>query len=198
MLKAGDKAPTFSLDTQSGTQDSADLQGMRYVLYFYPADDTPGCTKEACNFRDNLVQFSSANVPVFGVSPQNAASKQKFAKKFDLNFPLLADLDHKLADAYGVWVEKSMYGKKYMGVQRSTFVIGQDGAIEHVWEKVSPEGHALEVLSYLSGDVATQAPAKAAKTRAAKAGITRAPASGKKTKPKASAAKKTPTNKAKK
>jgi peroxiredoxin Q/BCP len=151
MLKVGDKAPSFALETPAGAVKSSDFKGKRYVVYFYPADDTPGCTKEACSFRDNLVRFNSASVTVLGVSPQDVKSKQKFADKYGLNFPLLADIDHGLADAYGTWVEKSMYGKKYMGVQRSTFVVGADGKIEHVWEKVKPEDHATEVLAYLSG-----------------------------------------------
>jgi thioredoxin-dependent peroxiredoxin len=154
MLKIGDKAPSFALETPSGTVKSSDFKGKRYVLYFYPADDTPGCTKEACSFRDNFVRFNAASVTVLGVSPQDVKSKQKFIDKYNLNFPLLADLDHGLADAYGAWVEKSMYGKKYMGVQRSTFVIGADGKIEQVWEKVKPEDHAAEVLAYLGGGVA--------------------------------------------
>ncbi len=168
MLKIGDKAPSFKLSTDTGELASSALKGTRYVLYFYPADDTPGCTKEACSFRDNLVRFKSSNVLVLGVSPQNAASKQKFVKKFDLNFPLLADVDHALADAYGAWVEKSMYGKKYMGVQRSTFVVNAKGVIEQVWEKVKPDDHAAEVLAYLSGDALTPAKKPPVKKTAAK------------------------------
>jgi thioredoxin-dependent peroxiredoxin len=150
MLQAGDKAPSFKLESNTGPVSSASLKGARYVLYFYPADDTPGCTKEACSFRDNFVQFNTAGITVLGVSPQDVASKQKFAKKYELNFPLLADVDRALIEAYGLWVEKSMYGKKYMGVQRSTFVINAKGVIEKVWEKVKPENHAAEVLAYLS------------------------------------------------
>ncbi len=170
MLKKGDKAPAFALATQDGKASSAALKGKRYVLYFYPADDTPGCTKEACSFRDNLTRFNSANVPVFGVSPQDADSKRKFVAKYKLNFPLLADVDKSLAEAYGVWVEKSMYGKKYMGVQRSTFVIDEKGVIEQVWEKVKPEDHAAEVLAYLAGGAAAKTPKPAARPKKAPAG----------------------------
>jgi thioredoxin-dependent peroxiredoxin len=170
MLKKGDKAPAFSLATQDGKASSAALKGQRYVLYFYPADDTPGCTKEACSFRDNLARFNTASVPVFGVSPQDAASKSKFAAKYKLNFPLLADVEKSLAEAYGVWVEKSMYGKKYMGVQRSTFVVNAKGVIEQVWEKVKPEDHAAEVLAYLAGGSTATMAAKPAAKRAAATG----------------------------
>lgn len=150
MLKAGDAVPEFELMSQDGPVKSANLLGKRYVLYFYPADDTPGCTKEACSFRDNLPRFESLGVPIYGISPQDVDSKKKFAGKYALNFPLLADVDHKIAERFGVWVEKSMYGKKYMGIQRSTFVVAPDGRIEHVWEKVKPEGHAEEVYAWLN------------------------------------------------
>jgi thioredoxin-dependent peroxiredoxin len=161
MLKIGDPAPAFSLDSNTGPVKSSDLKGKRYVLYFYPKDDTPGCTVEACSFRDNLKRFNAADVPLFGVSILDAKSKAKFAQKFELNFPLLADEDHTLAEAYGVWVEKSMYGKTYMGIARTTYVIGANGRIEQIWEKVSPEGHADEVLAYLAGGKAGAAPAAA-------------------------------------
>ena len=163
MLKPGDAVPSFKLASEQGEVKSADLKGKRYVLYFYPADDTPGCTKEACSFRDNLPKFTSADVPIYGVSPQDIASKKKFAAKYSLNFPLLADLDHVVAEKFGAWGEKSMYGKKYMGILRSTFVVGPDGKVEHVWEKVKPEGHAEEVLAYLHGGATEEAkPAKKA------------------------------------
>jgi peroxiredoxin Q/BCP len=151
MLQAGDPIPEFALaSTQGGEVSSMSLRGKRYVLYFYPKDDTPGCTVEACNFRDTLPQFSDIGAPVYGVSPDDISAHQKFIAKHALNFPLLADPDRKLIEAVGVWVEKSMYGKKYMGVQRSTFVIGPDGRIEKVWPKVTPDGHAQEVLEYLT------------------------------------------------
>ncbi len=154
MLKTGDSAPKFTLDSNKGQVKSTDLKGRRHVLYFYPKDDTPGCTAESCNFRDNLARFNAAGVPVFGVSIGDAKSKVKFAAKYNLDFTLLADVEHALAEAYGVWIEKSMYGKKYMGIQRSTFVIDTKGKIEQVWEKVKPEDHAVEVLAYLNGKAA--------------------------------------------
>lgn len=160
MLKPGDIAPEFELESESGVVRSADLKGTRYVLYFYPADDTPGCTKEACSFRDSLQAFEALGVRVFGVSPQGLDSKRKFAAKYGLNFPLLADTDHKVAEAFGAWGERSLYGKKFMGVIRSTFIIGPDGRIEHVWEKVKPEGHAEEVLAVLRGEAAPKPKSK--------------------------------------
>jgi peroxiredoxin Q/BCP len=152
MLNIGDTAPSFSLDSNLGHIDSQSLAGQRYVLFFYPKDDTPGCTAEACSFRDQNATFAAAGVRVFGVSILDARSKTKFAQKNALNYPLLADAAHTLAEAYGVWIEKSMYGKKYMGIQRSTFVVSPDGRIEHVWEKVKPEDHADEVLRSLASD----------------------------------------------
>ena len=127
----------------------AAFAGQRVVLYFYPRADTPGCTVQACAFRDANTAYSSLGVPVFGVSPDPLADVAKFARKFDLNFPLLADEDHAVSELYGVWVEKSMYGKKYWGVARTTFVIGADGRVEKVFEKVNPDGHDKEVLAYL-------------------------------------------------
>ena len=151
MLKIGDRAPNFSLASDDGSVvSSAALKGQRYVLYFYPKDDTPGCTKEACAFRDNLPKFSKLDVPVFGLSADDEKKHAKFVQKYALNFPLLSDPDHELLEAYGAWVEKNMYGRKYMGIQRSTFVINAKGKIEQVWEKVSPEKHAEEVLAWLS------------------------------------------------
>lgn len=151
MLAVGDLAPAFDLESDSaGRVSSQALAGRRYVLYFYPKDDTPGCSKEACSFRDRQPDFTALGVPVYGVSADDLASHAKFTRKYQLNFPLLADPEHRLLEAYGVWVEKSMYGKKYMGVQRATFVIGADGRIEQVWEKVKPEGHADQVYAYLT------------------------------------------------
>ena len=171
MLKIGDAAPAFSLASDDGhIVSSASLKGQRYVLYFYPKDDTPGCTKEACAFRDNLPAFGKLGVPVFGLSADDEKSHAKFVKKYGLNFPLLSDPDHELLEAYGAWVEKNMYGRKYMGIQRSTFVIGGNGKIEQVWEKVSPETHAEEVMAYLRGKkpAAKKAPAKKAATKKAR------------------------------
>jgi thioredoxin-dependent peroxiredoxin len=152
MLQAGDRAPEFTLvSDKAGEVKSTGLRGKRYVLYFYPKDDTSGCTTEACSFRDNLPDFSNLGVPVYGISPDDVDSHNKFTAKFGLTFPLLADPAHKIAEEFGTWVEKNMYGRKYMGVQRSTFVVGPDGKVEHVWEKVTPADHAQEVLAYLRG-----------------------------------------------
>ena len=152
MLKIGDSAPEFSLASDTGhIVSSAALKGQRYVLYFYPKDDTPGCTKAACAFRDNLPAFGKLGVPVFGLSADDEKSHAKFVAKFKLNFPLLSDPDHELLDAYGAWVEKNLYGRKYMGIQRSSFVVDGKGRIEQVWEKVSPESHAEEVIAWLAG-----------------------------------------------
>lgn len=157
MLKIGDAVPDFHLNNEDGnTISNAGLEGQRFVLYFYPKDDTPGCTKEACGFRDNLPAFDKCKVPVFGISADDEKAHGKFVKKYNLNFSLLADPDHATCDAFGTWVEKSMYGRKYFGIQRATFVISGKGKIEHVWEKVSPEGHAEEVLAYLNGSSAPQ------------------------------------------
>ncbi len=187
MLKPGDAVPAFSLPASDGrTISAAGLRGQRYVLYFYPKDDTPGCTKEACSFRDNLPAFGGLGVPVFGVSADGEASHRKFVLKYGLNFPLLADPDRKLIEPIGAWVEKSMYGRSYMGIARCTFIVGADGRIERVWEKVSPEGHAAEVLAALGGKAAP-APA-AAKPAAAKPAVAKAPAKPKAAKPKAAKA----------
>ncbi|MDB5325928.1 MAG: Thiol peroxidase, Bcp-type [Phycisphaerales bacterium] len=146
---AGHKAPEFNLEASDGTTVSTDsLKGKKYVLYFYPKADTPGCTKETCGFRDALAGYKDLGVPVFGISPDPVKDVTKFAKKFDVNFPLLADTDHAIAEAYGVWGEKVFAGNKYMGVSRTTFVI-DDGKIAKVFEKVKPEGHDQEVLTYL-------------------------------------------------
>ena len=151
MLTIGATAPDFHLNNEEGkTISNAGLEGQRFVLYFYPKDDTPGCTKQACGFRDNLPAFNKLNVPVFGISADDEKTHGKFVKKYNLNFSLLADHEHSISDAFGVWVEKNMYGKKYFGIQRSTFVIGANGKIEQVWPKVIPETHAEEVLAYLN------------------------------------------------
>ena len=152
MLKIGDAVPKFALESDSaGMVKSSDLKGTRYVLYFYPKDDTPGCTTEACSFRDNLPKFGDLGVPVYGVSADDVKKHGKFTQKFSLNFPLLADPERTLIEPMGVWIEKSMYGKQYMGIARATFVIDANGKVEQVWEKVKPEGHAQEVLGYLKG-----------------------------------------------
>lgn len=139
-LTIGALAPTFTLlDDAGNTVDLAALRGQTVVLYFYPKDDTPGCTTQACGFRDRYAEVTDANALVYGISPDSVASHAKFKKKFSLPFPLLADTDHAVCEAYGVWNEKSMYGKKYMGVTRSHVVIGPDGTLVDVQIKVSPE-----------------------------------------------------------
>ncbi len=148
---AGKSAPKFKLPSSTGKDISlADFKDKQIVvLYFYPKADTPGCTKEACGFRDALADYDNAKVAVLGISPDPMKAVDKFSKKFELNFPLLADEDHAVAEKYGVWVEKSMYGKTYMGAARTTFVIGKDGKIAHVFEKVKPEGHDQEVIAWI-------------------------------------------------
>jgi thioredoxin-dependent peroxiredoxin len=147
-LKEGDQAPAISVETDSGAHfDLSSLKGKNVVLYFYPKADTPGCTKEACEFRDTSKKFSKANTVIIGVSPDASKAQAKFKDKFDLPFTLLADADHKVAESYGVWKEKSMYGKKYMGVERTTFLIDPKGAIRKIFPKVKVDGHAEEVLA---------------------------------------------------
>jgi len=149
-LTVGAKAPAFSAPDHAGkTVSLSDLAGKKVVLYFYPKDDTPGCTTEACSFRDEHEKFEKKGVVVLGISPDDSASHAKFATKFSLQFPLLSDEDHQIAEAYGAWVEKSMYGKTYMGVERSTFVIGPDGKLSAVYRKVKPAEHTAEVLAGL-------------------------------------------------
>ena len=150
MLSTGVKAPDFALPADDGTTVTlSGLKGRKVVLYFYPKDDTSGCTKEACGFRDSWKDVQRAGAVVLGVSPDGVASHQKFKQKYSLPFPLLADADHSVAAAYGAWGEKSMYGKRYMGILRTTFVIDGDGRVSRVFEKVKAEGHAAEVLAAL-------------------------------------------------
>jgi peroxiredoxin Q/BCP len=149
-LAVGDRAPGFSLIDEAGKNVAlADFKGRTVVLYFYPKDDTPGCTVEACSFRDSHAAFKKKGVVVLGVSPDNARAHVKFIEKFSLPFPLLSDPDHAVSEAYAVWVEKSMYGRKYMGVERSTFVIGPDGKLRGIFRKVKPETHIAELLATL-------------------------------------------------
>jgi peroxiredoxin Q/BCP len=141
-LSPGDTAPAFSLEDDAGARiDLADLRGRRVVLYFYPKDDTSGCTAQACALRDDWSAVEALDVALFGISPDSAESHARFRAKHDLPFPLLVDEGHATAEAYGTWVEKSLYGRRYMGVERTTFVIGPDGRIEHVLRKVSPAKH---------------------------------------------------------
>jgi peroxiredoxin Q/BCP len=143
----GKKAPAFTLNDQDGkTHKLSDYAGKPVVLYFYPKDDTPGCTKETCAFRDNLPKFKASKAAVFGVSILDEKSKAKFAKKFDVNFPLLADTDHAVAEKYGVWQEKSLYGRKFMGIARTTYLVGADGKVARRWDNVKVDGHAEDVL----------------------------------------------------
>lgn len=147
----GTAAPAFDLEDDAGRRVTlADLAGRRVVLYFYPKDDTSGCTAQACALRDDWTAVEALDVALFGISPDSAKSHAAFRAKHDLPFPLLVDADHAVAEAYGVWVEKSMYGKKYMGVERSTFVIGPDGRIEHVLRKVKPAEHLGQLLEALA------------------------------------------------
>jgi thioredoxin-dependent peroxiredoxin len=150
LLTPGQPAPSFDLPTSTGkSMKLADFKGRILVLYFYPKADTPGCTTEACAFRDALADYDQAKIAVLGISPDPQKDVTKFAEKFHLNFPLLADADHAVCDAYGVWQEKSMYGRKYMGAARVTFVIGPDGRILHVFDKVKPAGHDQQVLEWI-------------------------------------------------
>jgi len=150
MLEAGDRAPSFTLPDQDGEKVSlSKLKGETVVLYFYPRADTPGCTTQACGIRDRSAEYKEAGARVIGISPDEVEAVGKFAGKFDLGFTLLADADHAVAEKYGAWVEKSMYGKKYMGVQRATFIIGPDGKIAEVFPKVSPKTHDDIVLKAL-------------------------------------------------
>jgi len=150
VLKEGDAAPSIKVDDDQGQPFTlASLKGKNVVLYFYPKADTPGCTKEACEFRDNSKKFTKADTVIVGVSPDKAAAQSKFKDKFDLPFTLLADVDRQVAEAYGTWVEKSMYGRSYMGVERSTFLIGKDGKIKKIFRKVKAVGHAEEVYQAL-------------------------------------------------
>jgi len=143
MVEKGSLAPDFTLPSDAGVEVTlSSLRGRRVVLYFYPKDDTSGCTTQACELRDALPRFDGANAVVLGVSPDPVASHRKFRDKYGLNFPLLADEDHAVAEAYGVWAQKSMYGRAYMGIERSTFLIGEDGRVLEAWRRVKPKGHA--------------------------------------------------------
>lgn len=147
-LKAGDKAPAFSLPDQDGTINTlSDYKGKWILLYFYPKDDTPGCTTEACTIRDQYGDFKKSKTVVFGVSIDPVKKHKKFAEKYDLPFPLLADEDKKVVEAYGVWGEKKFMGRKYMGISRESFLIDPDGNIAKVYEQVKPKEHAREVLA---------------------------------------------------
>ncbi|CAM5796049.1 MULTISPECIES: thioredoxin-dependent thiol peroxidase [Brevibacillus] len=150
MVAAGQAAPDFTLKASNGQELSlADFRGKNVVLYFYPKDMTPGCTTEACDFRDYHPDFAKLNTVVLGISPDDVKSHDKFVAKHELPFPLLADTDHQIAEAYGVWVLKKMYGREYMGIERTTFVIDAEGNIAKVWPKVKVKGHVQEVLAFI-------------------------------------------------
>ncbi len=148
LIEPGHKAPAFALKDQDGTLHRlSDYAGTPVVLYFYPKDDTPGCTTEACAFRDRLPKFKTLKAVVLGASILDEKSKAKFAGKYDLNFPLLADAEHAVAEKYGVWQEKSRYGRKYMGIVRTTYLIGPAGRVSRRWDNVKVDGHAEDVLA---------------------------------------------------
>ena len=150
ILKAGDKAPGFTAKDQNGkTVSLSDFSGKKVILYFYPKDDTPGCTAEACDFRDNYQSMLSKGFEVIGVSTDDEKSHKKFETKYSLPFPLIADSDKSIVEAYGVWVEKNMYGKKYMGTARTTFIIDGDGTIRHIIEKVDTKNSSQQVIDLL-------------------------------------------------
>ena len=148
LIEPGKRAPSFSLPDQAGGLHAlADYAGQPVVIYFYPKDDTPGCTKESCEFQDNLPKFKKSKAAVLGMSMLDSKSKAKFANRYNLTFPLLADEDHGVLEKYGVWQEKSMYGRTYMGVARTTYLIGPDGKVVKRWDAVKVDGHAEEVLA---------------------------------------------------
>jgi len=148
LIDPGKKAPAFSLKDQQGkTHRLADYAGRPVVLFFYPKDDTPGCTREACAFRDNLPKFKTSTAAVLGVSILDEASKARFAEKHDLTFPLLADAEHAIAEKYGVWQKKSLYGRSFMGIARTTYLVGGDGKVVKRWDNVKVDGHAEAVLA---------------------------------------------------
>ncbi|HEX8704458.1 MAG TPA: thioredoxin-dependent thiol peroxidase [Myxococcaceae bacterium] len=191
----GSKAPDFQLPDHTGkTISLSQLAGKNVVLYFYPKDDTPGCTREACNFRDEHSALEKAGAVVLGVSPDGEKSHQKFATKYSLPFTLLSDTEHKAADAYGVWGEKSLYGRKFIGLTRATFLIDAQGNVKHVWPKVKVDGHVAQVLAALTGDAPAatddaEAPVKKAVKKVAKKAATAVKAAAKKVAKKAPAAK---------
>lgn len=149
-LQTGSKAPNFNLPTDGGGKAKlSDYKGKKLVLYFYPKDDTSGCTKEACGFKDNLKQFEKLDCAVLGVSKDSVEKHNKFKEKYKLNFPLASDEDGKVCEAYEVWVQKSMYGRKYMGIERATYLIDENGKIEQIWRKVKVPGHVEEILKTL-------------------------------------------------
>ena len=153
MLAPGDTAPDFTLIATDGSPITlADRRGQRVLLYFYPRDDTPGCTIEACSFRDSLSELKARGVDVFGVSDDDVASHERFTAKYGLNFPLLADVDHAVIEAYGAWVQKHRDGRTFMGTDRVSYLIGPDGEVERVWPAVDPNVHVAEIVGLLDAD----------------------------------------------
>jgi peroxiredoxin Q/BCP len=151
-IKPGAPAPDFTLPASGKDSVSlSDYHGRKLVLYFYPKDDTPGCTTESCAFRDNLKDFDKLGIDIIGISKDSVASHEKFIKKYDLNFPLASDESGSVCEKFGVWKEKSMYGKKYMGIERSTFLIDENGKIAHIWRNVKVPGHIDEVKTVAAG-----------------------------------------------
>ena len=151
-LEIGSPAPNFTLPTDTnGTITLSDLKGKKVILYFYPKDNTPGCTQESCDFRDMFPDFQGVNAEIIGMSKDSPASHDKFKTKYDFPFTLASDENGTTCEDYGVWVEKNMYGKKYMGIQRATFLIDEDGNIAHIWPKVKVKGHAEDVLTVIKG-----------------------------------------------
>lgn len=151
-VEPGQPAPDFTLKTDGGGEVTLSaLRGRKVVLYFYPRDDTPGCTSEACGFRDSMPAFEKVDAVIIGISPDNVASHDRFKAKYDLPFILASDEDHRVAELYGVWVEKSMWGRRYMGIERTTFLIDEAGIVQDVWRKVKVRGHVEAVLQAASG-----------------------------------------------
>jgi peroxiredoxin len=148
-LNIGDKAPNFEIEINGKKISPSNSDNKKIILYFYPKDNTPGCTAEACDFRDNIEKFEKNNVIIIGVSKDSKKSHDKFIDKHELNFPLISDPETKLCQDYGVWVEKSLYGKKYMGIERTTFLISEDGKIENIWKKVKVKNHIKEIQDFL-------------------------------------------------
>lgn len=146
-VKVGSKAPAFKGETSEGPISLKDLKGSNTILYFYPKDDTPGCTLEACGFRDNLPRFKKANAKVYGVSKDTVQKHDKFAAKYELPFTLISDVDGSICDSFGTWVQKSLYGRKYMGIERATFLLDKDGIVRQIWRNVKVKGHVEEVLN---------------------------------------------------
>jgi peroxiredoxin Q/BCP len=188
-LQVGDLAPDFAMPTDDGRNVSLrDLRGRKVVLYFYPKDDTPGCTKEACSFRDNLPDFSGANAEIIGVSRDDGDSHRAFRDKYGLNFTLASDTDGSVVESYDVWKEKNLYGRTFMGIERSTFLIDENGKVEAIWPRVQVDGHAEQVLAAIRGEPIPSATSASAEPAPAPKASTKM--AGKKAAPKKAAPKK--------